>query len=179
MIRAIALCAALLAVLPAHAQTRPAPRSAPAAAPAPACDPLHLIPGCQVTSGPMKGKTTEDLAGMIAAVSLPDLQYALALSKAANNVVSTPCWQALTDLVSAQQAPLKDAQGNTLSQPDPHLATSIEKISELLAALRPDSPISTGCSALASAAGKDAGTLITGLLSGSALGLFKLPIPIP
>ena len=41
-----------------------------------------------------------------------------------------------------------------------------------------DSTLSTGCAALAGAAGKDAATLIQGILGGGALGLFKLPIPI-
>jgi len=37
---------------------------------------------------------------------------------------------------------------------------------------------STGCAALAAAGGKDAATLIQGVLSGGALGLFKLPVPV-
>lgn len=121
---------------------------------------------------------TEDLVAKLGKLALPDFEFALALSKATNNVVSTPCWQAWVVLLTAQQKPLLGDDGQPISEPDPHLATSIEKISELLAALRPDSTLSTGCAALAAAGGKDAATLIQGILSGGALGLFKLPIPV-
>lgn len=121
---------------------------------------------------------TEDLVAKLGKLALPDFEFALAMSKATNNVVSTPCWSAWVDLLTAQQKPLLGADGQPITEPDPHLATSVEKISELLAALRPDSTLSTGCAALAGAAGKDAATLIQGILGGGALGLFKLPIPI-
>ena len=122
--------------------------------------------------------STEDLVARLGKLALPDFEFALALSKATNNVVSTPCWRAWVDLLSAQQKSLIGTDGQSLAEPDPHLATSVEKISELLGALRPDSTLSTGCAALAAAGGKDAATLIQGILSGGALGLFKLPIPI-
>lgn len=144
--------------------------------------------------------SVEDLVSAIQKLALPDFQYALAMSKATKNVVSTPCWQAWVDLITAQQSPLMgpdvpqldangkpvlDATGKTvmvpgapLVEPDPHVITAIEQISELLANLRPDSTLSTSCAALAAAAGKDAQALIAGVLSGGALGLFKLPIPI-
>lgn len=145
-------------------------------------------------------QSVEDVVAAIQKLALPDFQYALAMSIATKNVVSTPCWQAWVDLVTAQQSPLMgpgapvldangkptlDANGKpvlgppqALVEPDPHLITSVEQISELLANLRPDSAISTSCAALAAAAGKDAATLIQGILNGGALGLFKLPIPV-
>jgi hypothetical protein len=124
-------------------------------------------------------RDTTDLVGKLGKLSLPDFQYALGMATATNNVVSKPCWQAWVDLLTAQQKPLVDAAGQPLVEPDPHLITDVERLSELLANLRPDSPISTSCAALAGAAGKDASQLIGGILSGGALGLFKLPIPIP
>lgn len=121
-------------------------------------------------------KETLDLIGKIDALALPDFQYALELAKATKNIISEPCWQAWVDLLSARQASKLDAQGNAIPTPDPHLITDIEKLSEILGALRPDSTISTSCAALAGAAGKDVSALVGGILSGGALGLFKLPL---
>ncbi len=138
----------------------------------------NAIKGQQQAAANSQNVDTEDLVAKLGKLALPDFEFALALSKATNNVVSTPCWQAWVDLLSAQQKPLIGTDGQPVAEPEPHLATSVEKISELLAALRPDSTLSTGCAALAAAGGKDAATLIQGILGGGALGLFKLPIPI-
>jgi hypothetical protein len=160
---------------PAFAQTRPAPR----ATGNPIVDIGNAIAGQKQQATASRNADTEDLVGKLGKLALPDFEFALAMSKATNNVVSTPCWQAWVDLLTAQQKPLIGADGTTpLTEPDPHLATSVEKRSELRAALRPVSTLSTGCAALAGAAGKDAATLIQGILGGGALGLFKLPIPI-
>ena len=121
----------------------------------------------------------DDLVDKIQKLSLPDFQYALAMSKATKNVISTPCWQSWVDLITAQQAPVVDSGGQPVTEPSPHIITDIERLSELLAILRPDSTVTTSCAALAGAAGKDVATLVGGILSGGALGLFKLPIPIP
>jgi hypothetical protein len=170
---ALLLCAL---AAPAHAQNRaPAPRPTGN----PIVDIGNAIAGQKQQATASRNADTEDLVAKLGKLALPDFAFALAMSKATNNVVSTPCWQAWVDLLTAQQKPLLAADGTTpLTEPDPHLATSVEKISELLAALRPDSTLSTGCAALAGAAGKDAATLIQGILGGGALGLFKLPIPI-
>jgi hypothetical protein len=151
-------------------------------APRPTGNPIvdigNAINGQKQQATASQNADTEDLVAKLGKLALPDFQFALAMSKATNNVVSTPCWSAWVDLLTAQQKPLIGTDGQTLTEPDPHLATSVEKISELLGALRPDSTLSTGCAALAAAAGKDAAILIQGILSGGALGLFKLPIPI-
>jgi hypothetical protein len=160
---------------PAQAQSRP---PAPRPTGNPIVDIGNAIAGQKQQATVSRNADTEDLVGKLGKLALPDFEFALAMSKATNNVVSTPCWQAWVDLLTAQQKPLLGADGQPLAEPDPHLATSVEKISELLAALRPDSTLSTGCAALAGAAGKDAATLIQGILGGGALGLFKLPIPI-
>jgi hypothetical protein len=158
---------------PASAQV---PRTKPTGNPI--VDIGNVIKGEQQKAVATKNESTEDLVAKLGKLALPDFEFALAMSKATNNVVSTPCWQAWVDLLIAQQKPLIGTDGQPLTEPDPHLATSVEKISELLGALRPDSTLSTGCAALAAAGGKDAATLIQGLLSGGALGLFKLPVPI-
>jgi hypothetical protein len=163
----------LFLVASARAQTpRPKPTGNPIV------DIGNAIKGEQQQAVAARNESTEDLVAKLGKLALPDFEFALAMSKATNNVVSTPCWQAWVALLSAQQKPLLGTDGQPLTEPDPHLATSVEKISELLGALRPDSTLSTGCAALAAAGGKDAATLIQGILSGGALGLFKLPIPI-
>ncbi len=159
-----------------------APTSAQTSRPKPTGNPIvdigNAIKGGQQQAAAATNESSEDLVAKLGKLALPDFEFALAMSKATNNVVSTPCWQAWVDLLTAQQKPLLGTDGQPLTEPDPHLATSVEKISELLGALRPDSTLSTGCAALAAAGGKDAATLIQGILSGGALGLFKLPVPI-
>jgi len=174
----LAVLAAGLISPSAHAAPAGAQKAAAPIKPIFPCDPANLLPGCQAQVQSEQNQTTEDLVAQLGKLALPDFQFALGLSKATNNVVSTPCWQAWVDLLSAQQKSQVDANGNPISEPNPHLATDVEHISELLAALRPDSTLSTGCAALAAAGGKDAATLIQGILGGGALGLFKLPIPI-
>lgn len=202
------LAIGLLGLLPPVAAYAQGNRGIPVARPftptVPTGNPItdlhNAIEGQKEAVTASRNADTEDLVGKLGKLALPDFEFALAMSNATNNVVSGPCWKAWVDLLTAQQKPLMgpgapllntdgtpqlDANGKpllgppqTLTEPDPHLATSVEKISELLAALRPDSTLSTGCAALAGAAGKDAATLIQGILGGGALGLFKLPIPI-
>jgi hypothetical protein len=172
----VLLAAGLVLALVASASAQ-APRRPPTGNPI--VDIGNAIKGEQQQAAATRAESTEDLVAKLGKLALPDFEFALAMSKATNNVVSTPCWQAWVDLLTAQQKPLLGPDGQPLAEPDPHLATSVEKISELLGALRPDSTLSTGCAALAAAGGKDAAMLILGILSGSALGLFKLPIPIP
>ena len=174
---AVLTALALACASPAHAQSRQPAR------PPLTGDPVRDI-GTAIKSGQQQSakeanETTADLVDKLDKLALPDFEYALAMAKATNNVVSAPCWQAWVDMLTAQQKPLTDAAGQPLSEPDPHLITNIERISELLAALRPDSPLSTSCAALAGAANRDVATLISGILSGGALGLFKLPIVAP
>ena len=172
----ILLAAGLVLSLVASARAQ-TPRRQPTGNPI--VDIGNAIKGEQQQAAAARNESTEDLVARLGKLALPDFEFALAMSKATNNVVSTPCWQAWVALLSAQQKPLLGTDGQPLTEPNPHLATSVEKISELLGALRPDSTLSTGCAALAAAGGKDAAMLIQGILSGSALGLFKLPIPIP
>ncbi|HEY6258439.1 MAG TPA: hypothetical protein VIY51_21870, partial [Xanthobacteraceae bacterium] len=166
--------AALGFASPASAQSTSRPK--PALTGDPIRDLGNAVKSGQQQSASRANETTADLVGKLNKLALPDFEYALAMAKATNNVVSAPCWQAWVDMLTAQQKPLTDAAGQALTEPDPHLITNIERVSELLAALRPDSPLSTSCAALAGAANRDVATLIGGILSGGALGLFKLPV---
>lgn len=115
----------------------------------------------------------------ILSVVLPDLRYAAALSKQNGNRVTQPCLSAVLKLVDSWSVEVKDDAGNMLALPEPHLITFIEKTSQLLRQLQPDSDISIGCAAMSVAFGKDVKSLVGGILSGGALGLLKLPIPFP
>jgi hypothetical protein len=121
----------------------------------------------------------DDLAAKIRKLSLDDFKYAAALAHATGNNVTAPCWDVWVKLLTAQQQPLNGPDGQPLREPEPHLATDIERLSEMIHQLLPNSELSVACSPMASAAQKDAGTLIGAVLSGGALGLFKLPFAIP
>jgi hypothetical protein len=177
--------ALLLAAAPAFAQTRARP-AAPAATPAaavarpPLCDPLNLIPGCRNPDGSVNQKSsagnpfdnlTDDLLKKI----LADVTYAKALAKAANNDVTLPCWTAWVDLITSQTQPLKDDAGNVLEKPEPHFFVAAERASEFINQIQPNSKLYIGCSAALNQSRMAIGQLISAVLSGGALGLFKLP----
>lgn len=167
---AIGLVALALASSPAYAQTRPFKPTG------------DLIKDIQTTKQGAQATANEgidDLVSKLDKLALPDFEFALAQAQASKNDVTLPCWQAWVDLIKARQAAALGADGQPLPLPDPHVITAIERISELLSILRPDSKISLACVQIAATAGKDVGTMITGILSGGALGLFKLPIPLP
>jgi hypothetical protein len=121
----------------------------------------------------------DELAAKIRKLSLDDFKYASALAHATGNAVTAPCWDMWVKLLTAQQQPLNGADGQPLKEPDPHLATDIERLSEMVAQLQPRSELSVACAPMATTAQKDAATLIGAVLSGGALGLFKLPFAIP
>ena len=125
------------------------------------------------------GNPLDELAARIAKLSLADFQYAAALAHATGNTVTMTCWDEWVKLISAQQSPLKDAQGNPLEEPAVHLATDIERLSEMIRQMQPNSELSVACAPMAQTAQKDVGVLIGAVLSGGAMGLFKLPFAIP
>jgi hypothetical protein len=145
-------------------------------------NPLHDI-GNAVAQGNQKsaggGGPLEELAAKIRKLSLDDFKYAAALAHATGNNVTAPCWDVWVRLLTAQQQPLNGPDGQPLREPDPHLATDMERLSEMIHQLLPNSELSVACAPMASAAQKDAGTLIGAVLNGGALGLFKLPFAIP
>ena len=159
----------------AMAQSKKAMPEPPAAA-APVQLPI-LFP--QNKPGQPQQNPLAELAAKIRALSLADFKYASALAHATGNTVSASCWDEWVKLLTAQQQPLKDADGNALTEPDPHLVTDIERLSEMIAQLQPRSELSVACAPLASTTQKDAATLIGAVLSGGAMGLFKLPFAIP
>jgi hypothetical protein len=187
---AIILAALALAIAPAAAQQKKAAPASddrlPAAAATvkpPLCDPLNLIPGCRNPDGTINQKSSvqgnpfESLSDDLLKKILADVTYAQALAKASNNKVTQPCWDAWVTLVTAQTQPVKDGQGNPLPVPDPHFFVAAERASEFINQIQPNSDLNIGCGAALNASKMAIGQLISAVLSGGALGLFKLPVP--
>lgn len=110
---------------------------------------------------------------------LVDVTYAQALAKATNNTVTLQCWAAWVDLVTKQTQPVKDDAGNVLTEPDPHFFTAAERASEFINQLQPNSSLNVGCGAALNASKMAVGQMISAVLSGGALGLFKIPFALP
>jgi hypothetical protein len=177
--------ALLLIAAPALSQTRarpaePDPAAAAAARP-PLCDPLNLIPGCRNPDGSINQKSSvqgnpfDNLTDDVLRKILADVTYAKALAKASGNEVTLPCWTAWVDLVTSQTQPLKDDAGNVLVKPDPAFFVAAERASEFINQIQPNSKLYLGCSAALNQSRMAIGQLISAVLSGGALGLFKLP----
>jgi|ERR1051326_4575641 hypothetical protein len=174
----------ILAIAPAFAQTKRthAPETGETSLPRPPlCDPLNLIPGCRNPDGSINDKSraagnpfdnlTDDLLRKI----LADVTYAKALAKASGNDVTLPCWTAWVDVVTRQTQELKDDAGNTLAKPEPAFFVAAERASEFINQIQPNSKLYIGCSAALNQSRMAIGQLISTVLSGGALGLFKLP----
>jgi hypothetical protein len=172
----------------------------------PLCDPLNLIPGCRNADGTInqKNAAANPLAKLTAdmrAKLLADFTYANAVAKATNNTITQPCWQQWVSLLAAQQQPVcvpaaagaNPATPTTatapatpspcpsgqvqLAEPDPHVVTDAEYFSEFIQQLQPNSALSLACAPVLQASQRDMATLVSTVLSGGALGLFKLPVP--
>lgn len=121
-------------------------------------------------------KSPDEFLGSIEKMNLADFKYAKALAKARGNKMTLACWSAWVDLLSSTEAPLNDDAGAPLSQPDPHIFTTIERASELLQALQPGGDIQVGCGAMADALKKSVFQL-AGMILGGASATAIMPIP--
>lgn len=135
--------------------------------------------GIQLT-GNLK-KDAEALWEKIQAAALIDLQYASAMAGAANTnggTIRKQCWDAI--IVVNQQsngAGLKDANGQPLTKPDPHLFTDVETSAEILDNLSPQGKLFTSCAGAAQLAQANVIQFISAAIAGAA-GIAKLaPIP--
>jgi hypothetical protein len=182
---AIVIVALALAASPAPAQQKgtAAARTVPGVIPGTTvpCDPANLIPGCRNADGTVNragsglSNPLANLTDDVIAKLLADFTYAAARAHATNNTVTAPCWDTWVKLLTAQSAPLKDAAGNALTKPDPHAVTDAELASELINQLQPNSDLSIACAPTLQASQRNIATLVGAVLSGGALGLFKLP----
>jgi hypothetical protein len=182
----VAVALVLLAVMPAGAQTKkrtPAPLIPPVhTVPGTIipCDPANLIPGCRNPDGTINDKSSvqgnpfDNLTDDVLKKILADVTYAKALAKASGNDVTLPCWSAWVDLVTSQTQVLKDDAGNVLAKPDPAFFVAAERASEFINQIQPNSKLYLGCSPALNQSRMAIGQLISAVLSGGALGLFKL-----
>ncbi len=168
--------AALVLLLPsfAAAQTRP---KLPY--------PLKLateLGGAVPRSGAGAITTPEELWKRIQAANAADLKYAKALADAVGSPgakLRSACYGAwITTIEQAQGVGLKDAAGNPLVQPDPHLFSSFEQLAEVAETLQPTGPLMAACAPAWTALKLTATQFFTMAVSG-AVGLSALGIAIP
>jgi hypothetical protein len=164
MIRASLLALAVLALLPAAVGAQ-IPKKLPL--------PIKLPSAPQAQPAP--NNPFENISQDLLAKILADVTYAKALAKASNNTVTLACWSAWVDLVNAQTRPVTDDAGNALAEPNPHVFTAAERASEFVNQLQPNSPLNIGCGAALNQSKIAVSQMIGAVLSGGALGLFKVP----
>lgn len=126
--------------------------------------------------------TPDQLWIKIKSASAADLKYAKAL---ADGVASpgaklrSACYGAwITTIEQSEGVGLKDAGGNPLSAPDPHVFSSFEQLAEVADALQPSGPLMAACAPVWTALKLTAAQFFTIAVSGAA-GLSALGVAIP
>jgi hypothetical protein len=126
--------------------------------------------------------TPDELWRKIRAADAADLQYAKALADSVGSAAArerAACYEALIVIIAqAQGAGLKDANGNALTQPDPHVFSSFEQLAEVAEALQPTGPLMAACAPAWTALKLSAFEFFTLAVSGAA-GLSALGGAIP
>lgn len=117
---------------------------------------------------PLTGAPVTDMQDFFNARLLPDLQYSLKLAQSAKNDITAVCYQAWIDIITTQQAAVKNADGTDIAMPDPHIVTEFEKLVELRNALQPESAFMRNCSPVASMLKRDIAGFIGIVISGGA-----------
>ena len=148
-------------------------------------DPLKLAAELGgAISKPAKAPTTspEDLWKKIQAANANDLRYAKALADSVGSPgakLRSACYGAwIVTIEQAQGVGLKDANGNALTQPDPHVFSSFEQLAEVAETLHPTGPLMSACAPAWTALKLSAIQFFTMAVSG-AVGLSALGIAIP
>jgi hypothetical protein len=130
----------------------------------------------------MQIATPDELWRKIMAANAADLRYAKALADAIGSAGAkqrAACYEALIATIEqAQGAGLKDANGNALTQPDPHAFSSFEQLAEVAEALQPTGPLMAACAPAWTALKLSAFQFFTLAVSGAA-GLAALGVAIP
>jgi len=149
------------------------------------CDPLHLVPNCKPVAGPAGSAgelSPDELWKKIQSATATDLKYAKAL---ADNIASpgaklrSACYAAwITTIEQSQGVGLKDASGNPLTQPDPHVFAAFEQLAEVAETLQPTGPLMSACAPAWTALKLTAAQFFTMAVNG-AVGLSALGIAIP
>lgn len=141
---------------------------------------LGLIPPSLVVQP--TGNASADLQALwtkIVSASNADLAYASKLAAGAgsqSSLIRKQCWDAITTLnEQANGLNLKDASGNAVARPDPHLFTDVETLSEVIDNLSPQGPLFTSCAGAAQLAKTNVLTFINSVVTGAA-GIAAMPI---
>jgi hypothetical protein len=171
---AFAAAALVLLLTPSFAAAQSRPRLP---------DPLKIaaeLGGAVPRSGAIA--TPEDLWKRIQAANAADLKYAKALADAVGSPgakLRSACYGAwITTIEQAQGVGLKDAAGNPLVQPDPHVFSSFEQLAEVAETLQPNGPLMAACAPAWTALKLTATQFFTMAVTG-AVGLSALGIAIP
>lgn len=136
-------------------------------------DPL----GLNSRAGSASGNPLLDIIGAFDAKLEPDLTVALAMATNTKNDLTAKCWSVWLDQIHARQNAMKDAQGNPIAMPDPHILTDFERIMEIRAALDPSGAFSQACLPIALRIQMDIQQMLGAVASGGILGLAKFTIP--
>ena len=126
--------------------------------------------------------TPDELWKKIQAASANDLKYAKALADSVGSPgakLRSACYGAwITTIEQAQGVGLKDANGNALTQPEPHVFSSFEQLAEVAETLQPTGPLMAACAPAWTALKLSATQFFTMAVSG-VVGLSALGIAIP
>ncbi|HMA72995.1 MAG TPA: hypothetical protein VKP67_16170 [Xanthobacteraceae bacterium] len=126
--------------------------------------------------------TPEDLWKKIQAANASDLKYAKALADSVGSPgakLRSACYGAwITTIEQAQGVGLKHANGNALTQPEPHVFSSFEQLAEVAETLQPTGPLMAACAPAWTALRLTAIQFFTMAVSG-AVGLSALGLAIP
>jgi hypothetical protein len=152
-------------------------------------DPLKLPDPLKVAaelgaSIPKPGRiaTPEELWKKIQSAGAADLKYARALADAVGSPgakLRSACYGAwITTIEQAQGVGLKDASGNPLTQPEPHVFSSFEQLAEVAETLQPAGPLMAACAPAWTALRLTATQFFTLAVTGT-VGLSALGIAIP
>lgn len=138
--------------------------------------------GAALKRAAMQITTPDELWRKIMAANAADLRYAKALADSTGSAAAkqrAACYEALTVTIEqAQGAGLKDANGNALTPPDPHVFSSFEQLAEVAEALQPTGPLMAACAPAWTALKLSALQFFTLAVSGAA-GLAALGVAIP
>lgn len=122
--------------------------------------------GSVLTGNPQKDLIA--LYGKLQAVSLVDLKYALNIATKKNNKAAGQCWSAIITQIEQDQTANLDDKGQPLPTPDPHLFTDVERLSDVINSLGPNSDLMVGCGSFANQAKMNVVQLIGTILAGGA-----------
>jgi hypothetical protein len=126
--------------------------------------------------------TPDQLWAKIQSANVNDLKYAKALADNAassGSKLRSACYGAWITAIEQQQGVgLKDASGNPLTMPDPHLFSTFEQLAEIADGLAPTGPLMSACAPAWTALKLTATQFFTTAVTG-AVGLSALGVTIP